>query len=134
MFHALGRTVVMAVLLITGIATIPAANAANVSDLKPLYEGYAHHLTDPGDENEGVTLTFAVEANGQVHGNYGDILLKVKVSAKGVVTFSGKLQGAEVKGTGQLSATGKYLVGTFTFKRSSNDDGKYTFQVASPTG
>jgi hypothetical protein len=137
MYHAirrLGLTLAVAVTALCGLAMT--AVPARTADLLDGYHGGLHHVKLDQKENLDLHLAFAVGPSGKITGVFATSipLNKVKVTAKGVVTFSGKLDTPEgsvtVSGAGQVSATGRFLVGSLTLKGTgvwADDAGIYTF-------
>jgi hypothetical protein len=123
--------------LLMAAALLLPARAANIDDLAETYSGRVHHSSIPSEEDESVTFfIIGTQPNGKFTGNIGGgIPISGKVTASGAVTFSGSAEdkGGSIqikKGTGQLSATGRFIVGSFQLKGAgANTPGKYTFHV-----
>lgn len=113
------------------------SRAADISDLGEFYEGSTHHGTNA--DNEDTALDFDVqtrEQNGKFTGIFSGIPVKGKVTSTGKVTFSGSLTITEgtisiKSGKGQLSATGRFIVGSFKVQTKPNAPatGNWTFQA-----
>jgi hypothetical protein len=131
-------TLTLPAMLLAALALLP-ARAANINDLRDQYVGRAHHSSVAGQEDLGITFFFTdTQPNGNFTGSIeGGIPLSGKVTASGAITFSGSTtsEGGPFqikKGTGQLSATGRFIVGSFQFKGAGVETpGKYTFHVDS---
>src|SRR5262249_39374110 len=95
------------------------AENADINDLENSYEGAIQHRTSKDLESENPEIAFSdQQPNGTFNGLLGDIPIHGKVTTSGKMTFSGKLtvmsQSLTVKeGKGQLSATGKFILGSF---------------------
>jgi hypothetical protein len=122
--------------LVVGLALLLPARAANINDLQATYLGHAHHSSIASEENELIGFSVAdTQPNGNFTGSIGGTSISGKVTSTGAITFSGSEDGKGgvvqiKKGTGQLSATGQFIVGSFQYKGTGVDTpGKYTFHV-----
>jgi hypothetical protein len=103
------------------------------------YEGFIHHNTKAGEENEPAELLLDNVSNGQFTGHFGPVAISGKFNtATHKITFSGSSSGPGgtigIKdGKGQLSATALYCVGTMNVTGSDPEiTGPYTFSIATP--
>jgi hypothetical protein len=124
--------------VLVGLALLLPARAADINDLEDTYVGRVHHSSIASEEDDGIAIGFDnQQPNGTFTGNIGFIPISGKVTSAGVITFSGSANGKGgsvqiKKGTGQLSATGRFIVGSFQYKGTGVDTpGKYTFHVDS---
>lgn len=129
-------------LLIAGAAASigVGARAANVNDLAEIYSGRLHHSANAAGENEGFGFAVtSISPNGKFVGDLGDgIVMNGKVTSTGKMTFAVNGSNSKgslkmTKGKGQLSATGRFIVGSFQLKANppipNVPDGAYTFEV-----
>jgi hypothetical protein len=117
----------------------PAPTAgANIDDLARGYEGRAHHSTNEFSEDIAFSIVDIEKDGTKFRGVVGAVTIQGKVTGSGKITFSGEgNQGggtlAFQKGTGQLSASGQFIVGSFTLQLNGGmfavAPGKYTFHV-----
>lgn len=138
----------LGLVLALAVGSIP-ASASNISDLATAYTGSWHSITTAENENLPAGLAIsATSTNGKFTGFFQGIPITGKVSSKGVITFKGKSSGsanrqtqgiagtgAISKGKAQLSATGRFIGGTFTYKGTGGLaalSGKYLFSLGLP--
>lgn len=124
----------MLVAVAATLASTPRIRAADVNDLNEAYSGGAHHVSVAADEDENITLVIQDrQSNGKFSGQLGGIAVTGKVTSTGKVTFAGKTGGSSFKqGKAQLSATGRFLVGSFVWQSSDSPaSGKYIFSLDS---
>jgi hypothetical protein len=127
----------IASMLLIATAVLLPARAANINDLQEEYSGWLHHSSSSGLENQEFYFEFtSTQPNGNFTGSLGgEIPISGKVTGSGVISFSGSRndKGGLIqikKGTGQLSATGRFIVGSFQYKGSGvSNPGLYTFHV-----
>jgi hypothetical protein len=141
MLHAIKRlSIILSIVAVAAGVMVPAGKAEAGAAVFQNYQGWAHHLSNASLENEPLIIIFTELPSGKLQGNIGGNvpLNKVKLTAKGVLTFSGKLESpagnVTVEGSGQLSATGRFLNGSLSFKGTggyASQSGRYTFQVDS---
>jgi hypothetical protein len=120
------------------LGTIP-VSAADIDDLGGGYLGTSHHNTNPGHENDAMSLNVSSTntARGTFTGTLNGVSVTGKVTNKGVVTCSGTqstMSGSlRVRLKGQLSATGLYIVGTLTIDKATGSAasvaGKRSFRL-----
>lgn len=121
-------------LLAVAALTMAPLSAADIDNLAPGYEGGQYHTTDAGQEFQLMVLSqLTAEGGGKFSGNYGSVPITGKVTNTGKMTFSGKTtqMGATIQvksGKGQLSATGRFIIGSFTVKSDGKTE-KLTFSV-----
>jgi hypothetical protein len=132
------------------LGTTP-VSASSIADLASTYNGAWHSTTSAANENLPTGLTvLETSTNGKFTGFLGDQFIAGKVSSKGVITFksqatrTARLQPQGIAGTAtiskgkaQLSATGKFIVGTFSYKGTgglASLTGKYLFSLGLPVG
>jgi hypothetical protein len=144
--------------MLAGALASQSLHAAGVDSLKSLYAGHAHHNTEGDSENIQLNWTDVTPHGGGKFSATLQIqaapiptcgaapLIKIpltevpingKVTAAGKVTFSGKVStGSDSltikNGKGQLSALGRWILGTVTVQNKSFNEtvsGKYTFEL-----
>ena len=142
---------VIALTVAVSLAGAP-ASASNISDLKEFYGGSWHCTTST--DNENLSKEFIVTStnhDGTFSGIFGSVRINGKVNGKGKITFSGSgnenassapasggVVNAQIKnGKAQLSATGRFIVGSFTYEGTGiqlSRYRKYVFSMeSSPT-
>jgi hypothetical protein len=110
---------------------------ANVGSLGASYSGAAHNKTNPQTENSPITFTVTeTHSDGKFKGFLNDTPISGRVTSQGKITFSGSFTAngntTKVKdGSGQLSATGLFILGQFkiNFSQFPGDSGSYLFEV-----
>lgn len=150
---------VLCVVALVAVVLAPQSlQAAGVDSLASLYAGHAHHNSSGDSENIQLNWTDVTAHGG---GKFSatlqiqaapiptcmatplikipltDVPINGKVTAAGKVTFSGKVSmGSDsltIKdGKGQLSALGRWILGTVTVQNKSFNEtvsGKYTFDL-----
>lgn len=111
-------------------------NAASINDLKDAYSGPAYS-TAPSALDEITSLVLLVSSrqpNGRFTGQMNSVAVQGKVSARGKLTINNRISLPDgsvmrVKVTGQLSLTGKHIVGSATFKAPSLGTEAITFDL-----
>lgn len=134
-----------AISLTAGVVTFsggPARmNAANINDLNGPYSGFLHHNNTASQENVDVNFTIDSKGSGgKFEGTFSTVPVKGVVGPKGKMFFSGTLNAGGFvvrikKGKAQLSATGKFIVGSFVGESTllPSTSGPYTFTVSRAT-
>lgn len=121
MRFALPISILATALVVTAAAQTP-ANTADISDLRQTYFGLLSGTKTPALEDSTIFLTVVnPQQSGKFTADFGsDGSLPGKVSSTGKVSWKGKLtsggNNAAFKFKGQLSATGRFIVGGATVK------------------
>lgn len=138
----------LAMAALTAMITVgaPPTDAAGINDLDTFYGGSAHSTTDTDLEDLSLSLgVLESSPNGKFSGFIAGVNISGKVTANGKMTFSGSglaesapagdpSNGQIKKGKAQVSATGRFIVGSFTFIGSgslASRSGKYIFSITS---
>lgn len=128
-----------AALLIAAIIGAP-LRAADVDDLGSLYVGSRHSSTSAANDDVNTNLTITEKSsNGKFKGFLDKVAITGKINSAGAIKFNGKFTSNNgntklTKGKAQLSASGGYVLGSFTLKSTgsfSTLTGKYTFITSS---
>lgn len=133
-----------AVALTASLAGSSRLEAADISDLANEYSGDAYDIRDTANEEGSLKISNIVKSGGgKFTADLGFIPLSGKVTNTGKVTLAGKFKGVQsnvqinlkVKATGQLSATGRFLVGSIVITGSAGGEtinDKSIFSIQSP--
>ncbi len=111
---------------LAGLGGSPPAALAGPADLAGFYNGRRHSRVNAVGEDMGLTMNFAIQSNGKFTGLIGSVPIAGKVSSRGVVKFSGQFTSPQgdrfkIKGSAQLSSTGRFLTGIFNQKIRTAD-------------
>jgi hypothetical protein len=138
------RLIIAMVFLTAGIlvgGASPTA-AANIANLKTTYSGAFHSNANPAFENSstGLVVSSTNPSNGVFVGMLAGLPVNGKVTGNGKVTFSGSFHDGpnalRLRATGQLSATGLFIIGSVTIDKTAGnlvtEAGKYTLVLSAP--
>lgn len=134
--RSLSKAIPMTCALALVLAGGPSTPAADIDDLGQIYLGPIHHTTTPLFEVGDAFLAIdSKQANGAFSGEFAGIAIRGKVTQNGKVTFSGRDEEdprEQIRaGKAQLSATGRFLVGSFTYVEPGNPAaGKFIFSLS----
>ena len=111
----------LAALALALACTASAARATTINDLKDAYSGPAYSTNASLDEITALVLIVnSRQPNGRFTGQLNSVAVSGKVSSRGKLTINNRIPQPggvlRVKVQGQLSLTGKHIVGSATFK------------------
>lgn len=132
----------LAPLLVVGLTTLTliadaSTRAADIDDLKGEYSGAAYSSSSTSDEIDLISLTVGPKsANGKFTGEFRNVQVSGKVTPAGKITFSGQATKGDLflrvkSGKGQLSATGRFIVGSYKVQSNAPEvvTGSFTFSL-----